>query len=567
MKKNVVKQVMALVLSLTMLVGCGGDMLTGETERGNTVSEGYDDGWDVEASPCGVEDAYYDVEASPCEVEDVYYDVEAEVCSVQNTQEYYAPAEDVTPEYNTEEYNAIDENGFYDVAMSPVSTFSADVDTASYANVRRMINDGYTLEQIPDGAVRTEEMVNYFSYNYRAPEEGELFGVTSTISACPWNEESQLLVLGLQTEEMGLFDTPDANVVFLIDVSGSMSDSDKLPLLQDAFEVLVENLGEDDRVSIVTYASSNDVVLEGVPGNERRTIMNAIDGLTSYGSTNGGEGIITAYALAEEYFIEGGNNRVIIATDGDLNVGITSQSDLQDLIEEKRESGIYLSVLGFGTGNYNDAGMETLADCGNGNYSYIDCLAEAEKVLSEEFTSTMVTVAEDVKLQIEFNPAMVSGYRLVGYENRMLATEDFEDDTRDAGEVGAGHSVTVIYEIIPAEEGESADADLRYQESNLSAEALESGEWMMLSVRYKEPGEEESQEVNYYIGEESYTETPSEDFIFAAAVAEFSLLMKESEYAGNGSFEHILECLEEVNMRDEYREEFVSLVEIMQTRG
>lgn len=557
------KRLFALFLEVTMvsslLLGCGSEAWV-QTEAPNveTSPAGGDYGCDDAMEAGG--DYGYDGDAEA----ERYYDVTMEVqCSeASNPVEYYENGGGVV--YNTEEYDAVTENGFMSVAASPVSTFSADVDTASYANVRRMIMDGYTCSDIPAGAVRTEEMVNYFSYDYETPEGNEPFAVTATIGDCPWNEDSKLLIMGLQTEAIDFSEAPASNIVFLLDVSGSMNSEDKLPLLKQAFSLLVENLDEDDRISIVTYASSNDVVLEGATGDERQEIMDALNSLEAGGSTNGGEGIITAYELAEEYFIPGGNNRVILATDGDLNVGITNQSDLEDLIEEKRESGVFLSVLGFGTGNYSDSNMETLADAGNGNYSYIDGMTEAKKVLVEELGATMVTVAKDVKLQVEFNPAEVAEYRLIGYDNRMLTTEDFEDDTRDAGEIGAGHSVTVIYEIVPATCGTVIEEELRYQDSTLSEEAIESGEWLSLSIRYKEPEEEESIELVYYFGEEQYTEEVSEDFLFAATVAEFAMVLKNSEYIGEGSLEHVLESLENMELEDEYREEFYLLVQMLE---
>lgn len=464
--------------------------------------------------------------------------------------------------FNTEEYSAITENPFRKVSMSPLSTFSADVDTASYSNVRRMLKNGYRPQDIPSGAVRTEEMLNYFSYDYAMPEKGKPFGVTAVLGECPWNETSKLLVLGLQTEKIDFSEAPDTNLVFLIDVSGSMYSDNKLPLLKKAFGLLVDNLGEKDRVSIVTYASRDEVVIKGIPGNEKDVIMNALEGLEAGGSTNGGAGIVSAYDLAEQYFIKDGNNRVILATDGDLNVGITSESALHDLIAKERESGVFLSVLGFGMGNYSDTNMETLADYGNGNYAYIDSLSEAKKVLVEEMGATLVTVAKDVKLQIEFNPAVVSEYRLVGYENRTMAAEDFSDDTKDAGEIGAGHSVTVVYEIVPCKDSESTGSGLKYQSTSLSQQALSSDEWLTLSVRYKKPAEDSSILLEYPIGAKNYTDKPSDDFLFAAAVAEFSMVLKNSEYVGTGSYKHVLTLLDDISLNDEYKTEFYDLVDM-----
>lgn len=464
-------------------------------------------------------------------------------------------------DWNTEEYDKVEEKGFTAVANQPLSTFSADVDTASYSNIRRMIEDGYSLEDIPKGAVRIEEMLNYFSYDYKLPEGEEPFGVTTVMGDCPWNENAKLLQIGLKTEAIDFSEAPDSNFVFLLDVSGSMNDADKLPLLQKSFALLAEQLSEKDRVSIVTYAGSDEIILEGAKGSETKKIVDAIESLEADGGTNGSAGIETAYSLAEEYFIEGGNNRVILATDGDLNLGVTSESDLEELISEKKESGIFLSVLGFGTGNIKDNKMETLADCGNGNYAYIDSFGEAKKVLVEELGATMVTVAKDVKLQVEFNPAYVKGYRLLGYENRALTTEEFDDDTKDAGEIGAGHTVTALYEVIPVDsEQEIPKTDLKYQDSSVST-GVENGEWMTLKIRYKEPEKEESKLCEYPISENSYTREPNQDFYFAAAVAEFGLLLRDSEYKGESSFENVTSLLKLANVQeDEYKDEFAYLV-------
>lgn len=490
---------------------------------------------------------------------DVYEIAETEAaCDGYWAGEYYEEELWYDEPFNTEEYDALTENGFRDVTLSPLSTFAADVDTASYANLRRMITQGYGISEIPSGAVRPEEMINYFRYDYEGPEDGEPFGVNAVISDCPWNPEHKLLMLGLQTESIDFSEAPDTNLVLLIDVSGSMDDPDKLPLLQEAFGLLVDELGEKDRISIVTYASSNEVVLAGANGANKEKIMRAINSLEAYGSTNGGEGIITAYKLAQDNFIEGGNNRVIIASDGDFNVGLTSESDLHDLITAEKEYGIFLSVLGFGYGNYSDSRMETLADDGNGNYSYIDSLTEAKKVLVEELGATLVTVAKDVKLQIEFNPEYVSAYRQIGYENRQMAAEDFSDDTKDGGEIGAGHSVTVLYELIPADSEESTGSGLKYQERTANND--HQGEWLTLSVRYKEPDGEKSRLLEYPIGENVITEEPGEDFIFAAAVAEFSMVLNDSEYIADGSLRHVKRVIYELELDDEYKEEFAELV-------
>lgn len=473
-----------------------------------------------------------------------------------------APAEDFHGEvWNTEEYDSIRETGLQSVHNQPLSTFSVDVDTASYSNLRRMIEDGYSLQEIPSGAVRTEELLNYFTYDYNLPEGDEPFGVTTVLGDCPWNEDAKLLQIGLKTEEIDFSEAPDSNLVFLLDVSGSMYSDDKLPLLQKSFAMLAEELTEKDRVSIVTYAGSDKVVLEGVSGDEKTKIIDALESLEAGGSTNGADGIETAYKLAGEYFIEGGNNRVILATDGDLNVGVSSESELDELITEKKESGVFLSVLGFGTGNMKDNKMETLADRGNGNYVYIDSLSEAKKVLVEQMGATLVTVAKDVKLQVEFNPAYVKGYRLLGYENRMLQTEDFDDDKKDAGEIGAGHMVTALYEIIPVNsEQEIPETELKYQAESGNV-GVENGEWLNLKIRYKAPDSDESRLCSYPVTEDAYMEQPGEDFYFAAAVAEFGLLVRDSEYKKDASFENVRELLKLVDTEsDEYKDEFVYLV-------
>lgn len=476
------------------------------------------------------------------------------------------PADEMAaPDWNTEEYSAVKETGFKSVANDPLSTFSADVDTASYSNIRRMIEDGYTMDEIPAGAVRIEEMLNYFSYDYRLPEKGEPFGVTTVIGDCPWNADAKLLQIGLKTQAIDLGEAPDSNLVFLLDVSGSMYTDDKLPLLQKSFSMLAGELGGRDTVSIVTYAGADQVLLEGESGHNKKAIIEALGALEAGGSTNGADGIETAYLIAEKNFIEGGNNRVILATDGDLNVGVSSESALDELITRKRESGVYLSVLGFGTGNIKDNKMEILADHGNGNYAYIDSIGEAKKVLVEQMGATLVTVAKDVKLQVEFNPAYVKGYRLLGYENRALATQDFDDDGKDAGEIGAGHMVTALYEIVPVDSGqEIPETALKYQD-NKNDTGVRNGEWLSVKIRYKEPDADESILKEYPVTDEDLVSDPPEDFYFAAAVAEFGLMLRDSEYKGEASFENIRELLKNVDTdADDYKDEFVYLVKKLQ---
>ncbi len=467
------------------------------------------------------------------------------------------------PEFNTEEYAAVTENGFKKVATDPLSTFSADVDTASYCNLRRMLNDDYTPDDIPTGAVRVEEMLNYFRYDYAAPEGDARFGVTARMASCPWNPAHVLLTLGVRAADAPKASEEGSNLVFLVDVSGSMSDDNKLDLAKRALSMLVDELGEKDSVSIVTYASGEEILIEGAsPAKDKARLLGAIDALSAGGSTNGQRGLAQAYEVAQRYLRPKGNNRVIMCSDGDLNVGITSESDLHDFVTEKKETGIYLSVLGFGNGNYKDTKMETLADDGNGNYYYIDSILEARKVLCEELTQTLYAVADDVKFQVEFNPAKVSEWRQIGYENRALENQDFEDDKKDAGEVGSGACVTVMYELVPASDGTS-ESRLKYQSSSLT-EAAQSGEWLTLSTRYKEPGGQTSQLQTDVIDDTAMSDAPSGDFLFASAVAEFGMILSNSEYKGNASYDTVLDLLKQAPLNDAYREEFFSLVKIAQ---
>ncbi len=475
---------------------------------------------------------------------------------------YYPPD---YPSYivNSEEYAEITESGFLSVADSPLSTFSADVDTASYTNIRRFINNG----SLPDpNAVRIEEILNYFDYNYAPPVNNEPFSVTAELSDCPWNDRSKLMLVGIKAEEAEITDISN-NLVFLIDVSGSMFSGDKLPLVQQAFSMLADNLDENDKISIVTYAGEDEIVLEGESGDNRKKITDAIDGLSAGGSTAGAAGIKTAYELAEKYFIKDGSNRVILATDGDLNVGASSVEDLTALIEEKRESGVYLSVLGFGEGNYKDDRLEALADNGNGNYSYIDSVAEAKKVLIEEMDSTLVTVAKDVKFQVEFNPANVAGYRLIGYENRALDDRDFNDDTKDAGEVGAGSAVTVLYEIITVSDAEKYAPEYKYSGNVKKTEENEekadkySDELLTVNIRCKTGNEDESRLYIYPVKTSLYSPGMSKNLNFAACCAEFGMLLRGSENKGTSSWDSLLEMLDVYDYSDdEYKTEFEYLV-------
>lgn len=483
--------------------------------------------------------------------------------SVNKTVGYMMP-----PGVNTEEYDGAPENGFIAVSQKPLSTFSADVDTASYANLRRMIYNGQNID--PD-AVRIEEIINYFDYNYSEPREGEPFSVYTEYSDCPWNSETKLFMAGLSTKSADslLEGREPMNIVFLIDVSGSMYSSDKLPLVQKSFSLLTDNLSEKDRISIVTYAGEDAVLLEGADGGDRKRVLEVIDSLEAGGSTAGAAGIVTAYEIAEKYFIEGGNNRVILATDGDLNVGLSSVEELTGLIEEKRETGVFLSVLGFGTGNYKDNRLEALADHGNGNYSYIDSEREAKKVLVDEMSGTLFTAAKDVKFQIEFNPAYVKGYRLIGYENRKLADRDFADDTKDAGEVGAGHSVTVLYEIIPADSDVDMDGtELKYSQKAETTVTSDSTDLLTLSIRYKQPDGDTSSLLAYPVSAEDHRSEMSERMNFASACARFGMILRGSRYCNDISYDGVLEQLSRYDYKnDEYKNEFYYLAETMNRRN
>lgn len=459
--------------------------------------------------------------------------------------------------FNTEEYKYITENGYKSVADEPLSTFSIDVDTAAYSNVRRMINAGAA---IPEDAVRVEEMLNYFPYDYPQPEEGQPFSVTTEYSDCPWNEDSKLLMIGLKAKDIDFADRPASNFVFLLDVSGSMYSDDKLPLVQKSFVMLTENLTERDRVSIVTYAGFESVILNGEPGDHTSTIIDAIESLEAGGSTAGAAGITKAYELAQNNYIAGGNNRVILATDGDLNVGVSSEGGLTRLVKEKKEGGVHLSVLGVGTGNIKDNKMKALAVNGDGNYNYLDSVYEAKKVLVDEMGGTLITVAKDVKIQVEFNPAKVSGYRLVGYENRLLNKEDFNDDTVDAGEIGAGHTVTALYEIILAGSGsELPRTELKYQTEGT---AINSEDLLTVNLRYKAPNGDTSKLLSHPVAADSYQAEASADLTFAAAVAEFGMVLRNSENKGTASFSSVAELAETAmeERTDSYRTEFVELV-------
>ncbi|NJK63707.1 MAG: VWA domain-containing protein [Synechococcaceae cyanobacterium SM2_3_1] len=474
------------------------------------------------------------------------------------------PASISDGEFNREAYDLIQENPFLSPADSPLSTFSIDVDTASYSNVRRYLNSG---QLPPRDAVRIEELINYFEYDYLDPEDEHPFVMMSEVSAAPWNPQHQLVHIGLQGERIQSDDLPPSNLVFLLDVSGSMEDANKLPLLKSAFRLLVAELDAEDTVSIVVYASASGVVLEPTPGNQKDTILAAIDQLHAGGSTAGGEGIQRAYALAQEQFLPSGNNRVILATDGDFNVGVSSESELVQLIEAKRESGIFLTVLGFGTGNLQDSKIEQLANHGNGHYAYIDSLQEARKVLVNEIGATLFSIAKDVKIQVEFNPARVQAYRLIGYENRILADRDFNDDRKDAGELGAGHSVTALYEIIPAgvdSESRPQVDPLRYQQAVPDVSRDESLELMWVKLRYKEPDADQSQLLEHPIFDVPLQlQQTTDNYRFSAAVAAFGMVLRDSEHLGQTTPALIQDLAQGSLGQDPggYRAEFLQLLQ------
>lgn len=535
----------SLTVAAAMLAGCAGASKTAETTMAGAAAGGAYPMETMAGAAYGAGD--YETAVRP--------GASAPGGMAYKYMQAYQPED-----YNTEEYNYISENGYKQVVQEPLSTFSVDVDTAAYSNVRRMINQGTS---VPADAVRIEEMINYFDYDYPEPEGEEPFSVTTEYSVCPWNEENRLLMIGLQAKEIDFADRPASNFVFLLDVSGSMYSPDKLPLVQKSFGMLAENLTEQDRVSIVTYAGYETVVLDGETGDHTSAIVDALDSLEAGGSTAGSAGIKKAYELAEKHFIPGGNNRVILATDGDLNVGITSEGALTRLIQEKKKSGVHLSVLGVGTGNIKDNKMEALADNGDGNYNYLDSVFEAKRVLVDEMGGTLITVAKDVKIQVEFNPAYVAGYRLVGYENRMLKEEDFHNDAVDAGEIGAGHTVTALYEIVPVGSTGGSGSELKYQTAPKPEILTDSSELLTVSLRYKAPNGNSSKLMSHPVEADSYREEMTSNLQFAAAVAEFGMVLRDSENKGTATYESVMALAEPcVTMwSDSYRKEFLELVQ------
>ncbi|HTM92122.1 MAG TPA: von Willebrand factor type A domain-containing protein [Flavisolibacter sp.] len=466
-------------------------------------------------------------------------------------------------DFNTEEYDRITENNFHKVTDDPLSTFSIDVDAASYSNVRRFLKSN---QLPPADAVRVEEMINYFHYDYPQPISEDPFSINTEMSDCPWNEKHKLVMIGLQGKKIPAENLPASNLVFLIDVSGSMQGPNRLPLVKSSLKLLVDQLREEDKISIVVYAGNAGLVLPATSGSNKIKIKEAIDQLEAGGSTAGGAGIQLAYKTAKQNFIKNGNNRIILCTDGDFNVGVSSNGELERMVEKERESGVFLTVLGYGMGNYKDSKMQILADKGNGNHAYIDGESEAKKVLVNEFGGTMFTIAKDVKLQIEFDPAKVQGYRLIGYENRLLNREDFNDDKKDAGELGSGHTVTALYEVIPVgvdDEFLKNVDELKYQKKAKASKASGSDEMFTVKFRYKEPNGSESKLIEHpVIDKQIAFEHTSENFRFAACVAEFGMLLTDSKFKSNASFVHVIQTAKNARGKDVegYRKEFISLV-------
>lgn len=468
------------------------------------------------------------------------------------------------PYYNGEEYNSISENRFKTAVNEPLSTFSIDVDAASYSNMRRYINQG---QMPPSDAIRTEELINYFSYDYGKPTGNEPVKISTETGECPWNNKHRLVRIGIKAKEIADNKLPASNLTFLIDVSGSMYGPTRLELVKSSLKLLINNLREKDRVAIVVYSGSAGEVLPSTPGSDKQKIREALDKLTAGGSTAGGQGIQLAYKIAKNNFIKDGNNRIILCSDGDFNVGVSSKEGLESLIEKERKSGIFLTILGYGMGNYKDDRMQVLAEKGNGNHAYIDNLQEANKVLVNEFGGTMYTVAKDVKLQIEFNPAHVQAYRLIGYESRLLNKEDFNDDTKDAGEMGAGHSVTAFYEVIPVGVESNFTGrvdDLKYQKNEKKIKSIfsNSEELLTVKLRYKQPDKDVSKKIELPVIDRG-NKTQSSDFKFAAAVAMFGQLLRDSDFKGDATYDKVISLAKTAldNDNQGYRREFIRLAE------
>ncbi len=569
MKKKLIVLLLALAMSVTSIVGCGKQPGTPSTpDKPSSVSVDTT-GMSLEARIQAIGESYDGIYIPDYDEEDMAMNLDSltaeAVCEPGAYSEEVYLYEDVDVDWNTENYKDIAESGFVSVATAPFSTFGADVDTATYSNLRNKLyeNSEYGIDS---NAIRTEELINYFSYDYPECNEGDICSVSTALVQCPWNEDTLLLRVGVRTED--LVPQNGTNIVFLIDTSGSMFDNNKLPLAQEAFKILQEQLTENDTVSIVTYAGSEEVVIEGVKGNDHDAIVEAIDSLEAWGSTNGEGGIIKAYDIAEKYFIEGGNNRVILATDGDLNVGVTSESGLIELIEEEKETGVFLSCLGFGSGNYQDDKMEALADHGNGNYSYIDCTREAEKVLKDELWSTIYTVAKDVKFQVEFNPALVKGYRLIGYENRSMSAEDFADDTKDGGELGTNQTVTVLYEVVTTDSDyKIPTVESKYDTTDDYDSTEFADELLTVNVRYKLPDSDESTLIEYPVA--PAVQEMDNDTSWAAGVAQFAMLLRDSEYKGTSTYDDIYNRLstDPDVMTDDFKAEFLYMITLAEDLG
>ncbi|MBR6402471.1 MAG: VWA domain-containing protein [Eubacterium sp.] len=557
MRKNIFKKsigmIMAAGLMMTSLAGCGttseapAETAKPDSNYTDPVAE-YEYGDDTCKQESTAASAEYTESQSDMSAVESYNSLSSDMSNEKVYNGCIVPGyDDTTKRSDSRQYNHVSENDFIATKSENVSTFSADVDTASYSNIRGYINSN---AMVPEDAVRIEEMINYFHYDYKEPEAGEPFSVNMEVDGCPWNPNHQLVMIGLKSKAIKNTDRKPTNFVFLIDTSGSMDEPDKLPLVKCAYVKLLSELNENDTVSIVTYAGSDEVVLKGENGANTDKIANAIENLDASGCTNGSAGINTAYKIAEKYFKKNGNNHVILATDGDLNVGVTSEDGLIELIKEKKESGIFLSVLGFGNDNLKDNKLEALADNGNGNYSFIDSVYEAKRVLVEEMGSTLETVAKDVKLQATFDNEVVEKYRLIGYENRMLAKEDFDDDTVDGGEIGSGHEVTALYEIVPTK-----DADI-YTGSGKN-------HILDLSIRYKEPKEDDSKLLKYTCNYsiDGFENEASDNMLWAESVACFGMLLKRSDYAGMCSISMAQKLALQTSYADDaLRVEYLSLL-------
>jgi len=538
MKKRIITTIMAAMIVISATACASTDTATTTTRVHNKVSQ----------SVVSEIDSYIKSEVTTTAPMDGEYLYESE----STTAAWENASESFDQDFNTEEYNTIKESGFESVRKNPLSTFAADVDTGSYCNLRRLIRDGWDLNNV-SSAIRTEEILNYFEYDVE--NKDDVFSVQYSVGDCPWNAKNKVLLLTMQANSETNVPNEGNNFVFLVDTSGSMSDPDKLELAKKSFKLLAGTLGPKDRVSIVTYAGSSETLLEG--SSDYEEICRVLDGLSAYGGTNGSGGITAAYDCATKNLIKGGNNRVIIASDGDMNLGITSQSGLVDLIKEKKETGVFLTVLGFGTGNYSDANMESIADAGNGNYYYIDGEEEAERVLCEKMKQTTVTVAKDVKFQVEFNPAVVSSYRQIGYENRQMSSQDFNDDTKDGGEIGAGAQVTVCYELVmTGSEGDTGDG-LKYQDAALTDKA-KSGEVCTVSVRYKAPDEDKSSLIEYPLEDKGVSN--QEDFHFACGIIEASMVLRNSEFKSDATMDSAYQLARKGCKNNRYREQFCDLL-------